>query len=159
MNKMRLLGRTCIVGIVAACCFVFGGCIYEVPITAKPTRKVDQRLLGDWTSKDGKDKMKVVKLDDSNYIVSYDGELYRVYHSDVANTAFVSVQILDSTKPKYAYDAWKLSGDGKLLSVRAVNDNVVPDATKDSASVRKLLDKNRQNPALFGDEGQFTKDN
>ena len=60
MNKMRLIGRRCTLGIVAAvCCFAFSGCEYEVPITSTPTCKVDERLLGDWTSKDGKDKMKV----------------------------------------------------------------------------------------------------
>src|SRR6266571_7716154 len=60
-------------------------------------------------------------------------------------------------KPSYAYSAWKLSGDGRLVG-RGVSDKVIPDETKDSASVQKLLEKNLQNPALFEDEAQFTKD-
>ena len=101
MNRVRLVARKFTLGIVAAvCCFAFSGCVYEVPITSKPTRKLDERLLGNWTSKDGKNKMKVVRLDDSNYIVSYNGDLFRAYHSDVAKTPFVSVQILDSAKAK-----------------------------------------------------------
>ena len=158
MNRVSLISRTFPFGIVAAaCCFVISGCIYDVPITAKATRKVDARLLGNWTSKDGKDKLKVVKLDDSNYIVSCDGDLYRAYHSDVADTPFVSVQKLESDKPQYAYWTWKLS-DAGTLRLRNVNDKVVPDDTKDSASVQKLLKKNLQNPALFGDETPMTKD-
>ncbi len=158
MNKVGLMSQRGLLGVVvAACCVALSGCIYEVPITAKPTRKVDARLLGDWASKDGKTKMKVVKLDESNYIVSYDGELYRAYHSEVADTPFVTVQVLDSDKLKYAYFAWKLSDDGKGLTLRPVNDKVVPDGTKDSASVRKLLKSNLQNPKLFGEEVQFTK--
>ena len=158
MNKVSLITRTFTVGIVAAaCCLVISGCIYDVPITAKATRKVDARLLGNWTSKDGKDKMKVVKLDDSNYIVACDGDLYRSYHSDLADTPFVSVQKLESDKPQYAYWTWKLSDDG-TLSLRNVNDKVVPDDTKDSARVQKLLKENQHNPALFGDETQMTKD-
>ena len=158
MNRVSLISRTFTFGIVAAaCCFVISGCFYDVPITSKPTRKVDARLFGNWTSKDGKTKMKVVKLDDSNYIVSTDGDLYRAYHSDLANTPFVSVQQLESAKPQYAYWTWKLSDDG-TLRLRNVNDKVVPDDTKDSASVQKLLKKNLQNPALFGDEIQMTKD-
>lgn len=158
MNSVRLISRTFTFGIVAAaCCFVISGCIYDVPITSKATHKVDARLLGNWTSKDGKDKMKVVKLDDSNYIVSCNGDLYRAYHSDVADTPFVSVQKLESDKPQYAYWTWKLSDDG-TLSLRNVSDKVVPDDTKDSASVRKLLKKNLQNPALFEGEMQLTKD-
>jgi len=154
----RFSVRRFTLGIIAAVCgFVLGGCVYEVPITAKPTRKVDERLLGNWTSKDGKDKMKVVRLDDSNYIVCYNGDLFRAYHSDVAKTPFVSVQYLDSAKPKYSYFGWKLSEDG-TLHLRAVSDKLVPDETKDSASVQKLLEQNLQNPKLFEEEGEFSKD-
>jgi hypothetical protein len=157
-NRVGLIARTFAFGIVvAACCFIFSACEYDVPVTAKPTRKIEEKLLGNWTSKDGKSKMKVVKLDDSNYIVYSDGSLYRAYHSDVAGAALVTVQELDPAKPKYAYWGWKLSDDG-TLSVRDVNDKIVPDETRDSASVRKLLKQNQQNPALFGDELQFTKD-
>ncbi|SPE59490.1 exported hypothetical protein [Verrucomicrobia bacterium] len=159
MNRVSLISRTFTFGIVAAACaLVISGCVYDVPITPKPTRKVDAKLLGNWTSKDGKSKMKVVKLDDSNYIVSCDGDLYRAYHSDVAATPFVTVQILEQDKPRYAYWTWRLSGDG-TLSLRNVNDKLVPDDTKDSATVQKLLKKNLQNPALFGGETQMTKDN
>lgn len=158
MNTIKFTGRKLTLGIVAAVCWVaLSGCVYEVPITSHPTRKVDERLLGNWTSKDGKHKMKVVKLDDSNYIVSYDGDLFRAHHSDIAETPFVSVQILDSAKPKYAYHAWKLSDDGTLLG-RLVSDEIIPDETKDSASVQRLLKENLQNPALFKDEIQFIKD-
>ena len=148
----------------ALCWFAFSGCEYDVPITAHPTRKIEEKLLGNWTSKDGKHKMKVVKLDDSNYIVGKDGDLFRVYHSDVGGTPFVSVQILDSAKPKFAYWSWKLSDDGALF-LQLVSDKVVPDQTKDSASVQEILIKNLKNPALFAEqnkeeaqESQYTKD-
>jgi hypothetical protein len=61
----------------------FTACQYEVPITSNPTRKVEERLLGDWTSADGKEKLKLRRLDDSIYIVYYDGDLFRAYHSDL----------------------------------------------------------------------------
>jgi hypothetical protein len=52
---------------IAVCLWIltFSACEYEVPITPSPTQKVQERLLGDWTSTDGKEKMKVRKLDDS----------------------------------------------------------------------------------------------
>ncbi len=159
MNTVKLIARKFTLGIVAAvCCFAFSGCDYEVPITASPTRKVDERLLGDWTSKDGKEKIKVRRLDDSIYIVSYNGDLMRAYHSDVAKTSFVSVQDIDSADRKYAYLSWKLSEDGKRLSCRAVRNKVIPKEIKDSASVQKLLEKNLQNPELLGEEEQYTKE-
>ncbi|MGZ8797056.1 MAG: hypothetical protein ACXW2F_06900 [Thermoanaerobaculia bacterium] len=77
------------------------GCEYDVPITAKPTREIEASLLGDWTStdwtdKDCKDQMKARKYDESSYIVSNNGDLYRAWHSDVAGTPFLTAQNLDS---------------------------------------------------------------
>jgi hypothetical protein len=79
---------------VALCLSVlaFAACQYEVPITPSPTRNVQERLLGDWVSLDGKEQMKVRRFDDNIYIVYYDGDFFRAYHSDVSETAFVIVQ-------------------------------------------------------------------
>ena len=102
--------------------------------------------------------MKVRALDDSTYVVYYDGDLFRAYHSDVAETTFATVQDLNSSDRKYAYVIWKLSDDGKNLSLRSVNDKVVPKETKDSATVIALLTKNARNPELFGEEMEFRKE-
>ena len=142
---------------VCLCILAFSACEYEVPITPSPTQKVQEQLLGDWTSADGKEKMKVRKLDDSVYIVYYDGDLFRAYHSDVAETPFASVQDLNSNDRKYAYVVWKLSDDGKHLSLRSVN-KLIPKETKDSATVAALLTKNVRNPELFGEEIEFRKE-
>jgi hypothetical protein len=143
---------------VCLCILAFSACEYEVPITPSPTQKVQERLLGDWTSTDGKEKMKVRKLDDSVYIVYYDGDLFRAYHSDIAETPFASVQDLNSNDRKYAYVVWKLSDDGKHLSLRNVNRKVIPKETRDSAAVSALLTKNAHNPELFGEAIEFTRE-
>src|SRR4051812_3901284 len=53
--------------------FLLAGCNYDVPLTAKATRKVDERLLGVWLGgDDGKDPMTVRQLDDSTYVVAMD---------------------------------------------------------------------------------------
>jgi hypothetical protein len=119
---------------------------------------VQERLLGDWTSADGKEKLKLRSFDDSIYIVYYDGDLFRAYHSDVADTSFATVQDLNSSDRKYAYITWKLANDGKNLRLRSVNDKVVPKETKDSAGVVALLTKNASNPGLFGEEIEFKKE-
>ena len=97
------------------------------------------------------------RLDDSTYVVYYDGDLFRVYHSDVGDTPFASVQDLNSNDRKYAYVVWKLSDDGKNLSLRSVN-KIIPKETRDSATVAALLAKNAHNPDLFGEEIQFRKE-
>src|SRR5688572_16841346 len=157
MNTTILAGRNLALLVIAAALFLFlSGCDgdYMVPITSSPTRKIDQRLLGNWVAKGGTEKLRVRNFDGSHYIVSYDGDLYRAYHSDVGKTSFVSAQEIDSAGRKYVYLAYKLSDDGQQLDLRAVEDKVIPKETKDSVSVQKLLKKNLQNSQLFGDEGQ-----
>jgi len=161
MNKMRLASRA---GLFAAAvyCLSFAGCIYEVPITAQPTRKIDEKLLGTWTGKSEKNKdetvkMKVVKLDDSNYIIEFDNHLYRAWHSDVANTPFFSVQDLEDKEKQFSYSTWKLNDDGTLVG-RSVSDKVVPDETKTSKEVQLLLEKNIKNPGLLNEPMTFTRD-
>jgi lipopolysaccharide export LptBFGC system permease protein LptF len=154
-----LICRRVVFGVVICLCILaFSACEYEVPITSNPTRKVEERLLGDWSSLDGKEKMKVRRLNDSIYIVYYDGDLFRAYHSDVAETPFVSVQDINSSDRKYAYVVWKLSDDGKRLSLRNVRSKVIPKEQKDSARVAELLKENSKNPELFGEEIQFNKE-
>jgi hypothetical protein len=139
------------------CSLAFTGCQYEVPITSDPTQRVQERLLGDWTSADGKEQLKVRRLDDSIYIVYYDGDVFRAYHSEVAETPFVTVQDLNSSDRKYAYVVWKLSDDGKHLSVRSVSDKVISKEAKDSGRVVALLTENTSNPELFGEAIEFRK--
>jgi hypothetical protein len=158
VTSSNLIFRGSVFGVVVCLCFLaFTACEYEVPITSNPTRKAQEQLLGNWISLDGKENMRVRRWDDSTYIVYYDGDLFRAYHSDVADTPFASVQDLNSNDRKYAYVAWKLSDDGKRLSLRSVN-KLIPKETKDSAVVAALLTENARNPELFGEEIEFRKE-
>lgn len=143
---------------IGLCSLAFAACQYEVPITSAPTRKVQEQLLGNWRSSDGKEELKLRRLDDSVYILYYDGDLFRAYHSDVAETPFATVQDLNSNERKYAYMVWKLSDDGKHLRLRNVSDKLISKETKDSATVVALLTKNVRNPELFGEEIEFQKE-
>jgi len=143
---------------VSLCILAFTACEYEAPITSSPTRKVQERLLGNWISQDGKEHMRVRRLDDSIYVVYYDGDLFRAYHSDVAEMPFVSVQDINSNDRKYAYVVWKLSDDGKRLTLRNVKSDVIPNEQKDSARIAELLNENAKNPDLLGEEIEFNKE-
>jgi len=159
MNTLGQATRTVISGVIAALCFLaFSGCDYEVPITSSPTRKIDDRLLGNWISKNGKDKMKVRKLDDFNYVCSYDGDLFQAFHSDVGQTSFISAQYIESAERKYVYLTYTVSADGERLVIRGVSTKVIPVETTDSATVQKLVGDNLQNPALFDSEEEYTKE-
>jgi len=153
LNWLRVVGVA-----IGLCSLAFAACQYEVPITSAPTRKVQEQLLGNWRSSDGKEELKLRSLDDNIYIVYYDGDLFRAYHSDVAGTPFATVQDLNANDRKYAYVVWKLSDDGKHLSLRNVSDKVISKETKDSGTVVALLTKNASKPELFGEEIEFRKE-
>jgi hypothetical protein len=144
--------RKIFVVLVCLCILAFNACEYEVPITSSATRKVQEQLVGNWASLDGKENMRVRRLDDSTYVVYYDSDLFRAYHSDVAETPFASIQDLNSNDRKYAYVVWKLEDDGQRLSLRNVSSKVIPKETRDSATVAALLTKNARNADLFGEE-------
>ena len=166
MNAGARIARKTILAVTAfAWCMFLGGCNFEAPITTSPTRKVDQRLLGEWAPKDGKGTpMTVRRLDDSVYIVFLGGDFWRVHHSDVGQSAFVSAQLLDDDERKYGYVTWALSEDGIQLELRNVKggkwqENSIPSAiSKDSTLVQKFLAENLQNPNLFeADTLEFVK--
>lgn len=141
------------------CVLGVSGCIYQVPVTAEPTRNIDERLLGEWLSKDGKNKLKVRRLDDAYCVVSLNGLLFRAYHSDVAGIPFASVQEIETPDRKYTYVMWTLSEGGERLKWRAISRKVVPDDIDSPAAVQALLEKNLKNPALYEDEQEYFREN
>ena len=82
----------------------------------------------------------------------------RAYNSNIAETPFVSVPDLNFNDRKHAYVVWKLSDDGKHLTLRGVNRNVVPQEKRDSTAIAKFLEEDAKNPDLFGEEIQFNKE-
>lgn len=150
------------VALLAAGLLGLAACNYDFPLTGTPTRKVDARLLGDWVhfeqDEQKLEQLSVRQLDANAYVVAMDGDLYRVTHSDFADTAFVSVQDLQpgDLHGKYAYYAWELSADGHQLSVKGVRTRIVPEDTKDAAAAQKLIRENLANPALYGEPQVFT---
>ncbi|MBI2515455.1 MAG: hypothetical protein HYV95_00940 [Opitutae bacterium] len=155
--NLRLIAPA--LGALAA--LLLSGCDFDFPLTAKPTRPVDERLLGNWTCQEDKDQkpeqMNVRKLDDSTYIVSYNGDLYRAQHSDLDGFALLSVQDLNPVPGRYVYVQYQLSTEGTRLALRTVNAKLVLAAAKDQAGVEQFVRQNADNPKLLGDEGIFNK--
>jgi hypothetical protein len=136
-------------------------CNYDAPIAATPSRNIEPRLIGAWTAKGDDDKpehMTIRQYDVDHYAVLYDGELYRAYHTEVAGLPLISVQNLNDSERKYLFVSWSLSSDGSRLTLHAMSTDVVPESAKDSATIVKLIEKNRDNPKLFGEAAEFTRD-
>lgn len=150
----RFLARFALLLAAAA----LAGCLYDAPITAQPTGGIDPRALGDWVSADGKNHLKVRRLDEDECILSLNGLLLRGYRSDVGDLRLASVQDIDTGQGRYAYITWRVSDDGSRLVWRAVSRKVIDvDQGKDSAAVRELLLANRGNPALFDAEQVYIR--
>ncbi|HYS54408.1 MAG TPA: hypothetical protein VER58_11675 [Thermoanaerobaculia bacterium] len=142
---------------VLVCALVFAGCDYDVPITEAPTRRVEPRLLATWTplvAGRESEKLRIQRIDDSRYVIFYEGDVYVAHHSDIAGTPLASVR----TCGRYLYFAWELSGDGRRLTVRQINSRVVPTETRDSAAVVRLIEANRANPYLLDDGFEYSRD-
>ncbi len=152
--------------LIAVLLLAVSGCNYEAPLTAAATRKVDERLLGDWVQPEEHEWMVVRKLDASTYTIAYGKDkphdrpdLYRAFHSDFAGKPFVSVQNLQtgSDDRKYTYVTWALSTDGTRLTMRSINTKVIPEQPTDTAGMQKLVEKNLKNPELLNEEMVFVR--
>jgi len=134
-----------------------GACQYSVPITERPTRNIEMKLIGNWVSADGRETIKIRTLSHSTYIVSYNNVVFQAFHSDLSGISFLSVQELETRERSYTYLTYRLSEDGTKLYLRLVNDEVIPRETKDVTTIQQLLKRNLQNPALLRNEDEFTK--
>lgn len=144
---------------LAVCAFALLSCHYDFPLTAEPTRAADARLEGTWTliEPEQGEKMDIRRYDDRHYVIAYNGEIYRAFHSDVAGMPLMSVQNLNDRERKYVVLEWKLSEDGKRLTIRVVSPDVVPEGTPNREALVKLIESNRENPKLFGEAGVYVK--
>lgn len=135
-------------------------CDFTFPLTETPTQHVRSPLLGKWTCVNSQpnDHMTISALDDKTYVVSYNGDLYRAHHSDVAGLPLMSVQNLNDCNRKYSYVSWELSADGQQLTVKTINSDVIGVTTAPGAAIVKIIEANRDNPALFNGSGHFARD-
>lgn len=136
---------------------LLGGCVYEAPLTPAPTRAVEARLIGDWTSPDGRNRLKVRRLDEDEYVVSLNGFLFHAWHSEVGGAPLATLRDIDTPERRHAFVAWRLSEDGSELRWRAVSRKAVPDSVKTSAELRSLVERGLGNPALFEAEQVYAR--
>ena len=140
---------------VLVCALALLSCHYDSSLTLEPTRAADARLAGTWTmiAPQQDEKMDIRLYDDRHYVISYNGDLYRAFHSDVAGMPLMSVQNLNDRERKWVFVEWKLDGD--RLTIRAVRTEVVPPGERDV--LVKRIEANRDNPKLFGEAAVYRR--
>ena len=113
-----------------------------------------EQLLADWRSIDGKEELKLRRFDDSIYIVYY----AVIFFVLTTPTSRKHLSRPFRTSTRTIGSTLTLSDDGNHLTLRSVNDKVIPKGTKDSATVVALLTKNARNPELFGEQIEFKQE-
>jgi hypothetical protein len=150
---MRL--RNPVLTLLAITALSLTGCDYSVPLTAEPTGKIDERLLGQWISPEA--WMKVSRFDDRYYVIYYNGQVFRAWHSSVADLPLFTVQAIDSKDRKYAYLTATFADSGDRLNLRVVRDDVIAKTITDSAAMQKAMVQHRNDPGLLTDEVPFSR--
>src|SRR5512140_416744 len=82
MKTPRPLLRRTLAILVSLVGLLFAGCDYDVPLSDRPERPVDDQLAGNWMSPDA--WMMVRRFDAENYVVVHNGSMFRAWHSKVA---------------------------------------------------------------------------
>ena len=134
---------------------LFSSCIYEVPLTESPTRKIDERLVGDWVSVEEKPSViQIRRFDDSNLILIDGRSVYRVFHSDFEGINFLSMQNLEisgNSARKFAFIDYRFETPGRVRA-RAVNKEVVPESLRTTPELQRFVHNHLNEPHLFNKE-------
>ena len=135
--------------------FLFSSCIYEAPLTQTPTRKIDERLIGDWVSVEEKPSViQIRKFDDWNFILIDGGNVYRVFHSDFEGLNFLNLQNLDNNSTsarRFALIDYRFEQPDRVRA-RALNKDTVPESLRTTSELQKGLRAHLKDPQLFNKE-------
>lgn len=134
---------------------LLSSCIYDAPLTDTPTRKIDERLIGDWVSVEEKPSVvQVRKFDDTNFVLIDGRNIYRMFHSDFEGINFLSLQNLDtngSSARKFAFIDYRFEQPDRVRA-RAINKNVVPDTLRTSSALQQTVRDHLKDAQLFNKE-------
>ena len=144
-------------------------CIYEVPLVEQAELPVDSALLGTWQLildegelADQDIRMVILPFSATEYVVIYppgdDGLYYRAYPVRVGDMELMQLKWLQADPEEdepYHVCRYRLV-DG-VLTVEALNDDVVSSEISSSEALREALLENRSHPEIFGDPERYRK--
>lgn len=154
----------CVAVIVAVVALGFTGCDYRLPLTATPSRPIDEHFLGRWVEirqPRAPKRMTIRRGTGDTYRISYDdGDGWRpieAYHSDVAGLPLMTVQYASPTSDHpFVYAMFTLSDDERYLVVRRISPKIIADADDRDALIQSLI-SNKDNPDLLITEATFER--
>ena len=155
---MQLLARAVLAMCIAVTC---AGC-YEAafPLDPAPQAPLDAKLFGTWRcisasanseaanliirrARDGVYAASIVEDDKST-------DTYEAYASVVGGNTVLNVQELKASKTPWVYGRYELLKPD-LFQFQVASDDVLKGVEKSAAAVRRAIERQRADPALFED--------
>jgi len=130
------------------------GCEFEAPLSPRPEAPVDDRLLGRWVAPEG--WAKVTRYDAENYILVYNGTVFRAWHSRVAGQDFLTLRNLEGAAPRHHFLHCRRVSD-RRIDVSFVREELVPRHERDSEALRRAVAAGWGQPDLLGQAIPFTQ--
>lgn len=132
-NLMRSIRLFC-----AAALFL-SGCLFECPLSDKPSREVDPRALGVWLAKDGETKITVRATDASHYHILFEPRFHETvtvppmtfegHHTmidgvDILNLKAATFDGKPTTRRSWLFGAFKVV-DADTIDLEIINEKFV----------------------------------
>ena len=130
------------------------GCEFEAPLSSRPEAPVDDRLLGRWVAPEG--WAKVARYDAENYILVYNGTVFRAWHSRVAGQDFLTLRNLEGAAPRHHFLHCRRVSD-RRIDVSFVREELVPRHERDPEALRRAVAAGWGQPDLLGQAIPFTQ--
>lgn len=130
------------------------GCEFEAPLSSRPEAPVDDRLLGRWVAPEG--WAKVTRYDAENYILVYNGTVFRAWHSRVAGQDFLTLRNLEGDAPRHHFLHCRRVSD-RRIDVSFVREELVPRQERDPEVLRRAVAAGWGQPDLLGQAIPFTR--
>ncbi len=147
--------RRLVLPLLSLLCLLLAACDYQVPLSLRPDRAIDERFVGDWISPDG--WMKVRRFDAENYVIYHNGAVYRAWHSTVAGLPLITLQSIETKETRFAYLTGTLSSGDDRLDLRLIRDEVVSKKINDIAAMRLAIEQHAKDPGLFTSAVPFSR--
>ena len=152
---------------IAAVWALFVGCDYTVPLVTKPEIKIDKAVLGLWQAEEKKERLLVLPLGETEYLVCYPSEdesalfartcLGKVGEQRVAQLRWFGTAQGAVIEDPRAYQYVSFSVVEDALTVRLLNSTVVPKNVASTEELQQAIAKGIKNPALFQEPMVFRR--
>ncbi len=157
--------------LAVASAVTLAGCDYTVSLTDAPELPIDKALVGSWertTNQGERQHLLFLPISKTEYLVSFpagekDAMFARACLCKAADQTFIQVTWFGTARgltPEdgrvYQYATYEVKDN--TLRGRLINADVVDREVTSAAALRAAIEANRENPKLFRDVWEFTKD-